>query len=146
MSDQRLFWVSPFVLKQRGGKVLATYPMILAGEDIIQPLIEVSIWGEANVIKHRPAAQHSRHGLRSEWYSCVTDLNNQGRIICRSSSFFFFFFFISYRHCSVQGRTDQGGDLIAVGLLNTFWTKRGNCSLGFFKGPTLCKIHLTGVF
>lgn len=87
MSDQRPFWVSPFVLKQRGGKVLATYPMILAGEDIIQPLIEVSIWGEANVIKHRPAAQHSRHGLRSERYSCVTDLNNQGRIICRSSFF-----------------------------------------------------------
>lgn len=53
--------------------MLATYPVILAGQDVIQPLIEVPVWGEADVIKHRPAAQHSRHGLRSKQHSYVID-------------------------------------------------------------------------
>lgn len=67
--------------------MLATYPVILAGQDVIQPLIEVPVWGEADVIKHRPAAQHSRHGLRSKQHSYVTDFffKSKEGIICRSS-------------------------------------------------------------
>lgn len=67
------FWVNSLFSEQRGGKVLATYPVILAGQDIIQPLIEVSVWGEADVIKHRPATQHSRHSLGSKQHSYVIE-------------------------------------------------------------------------
>lgn len=95
--------------------MLATYPVILAGQDVIQPLIEVPVWGEADVIKHRPAAQHSRHGLRSKQHSYVID-----------------FFF--------KARKELFADLLfppPAELLHT--VQRDDCSQGLLKVPCCAK-------
>lgn len=46
---------------------LPTYPQVLAGQDIIQPLVQVAIWRETDIVEHRSAAQDSRHGLKTKW-------------------------------------------------------------------------------
>lgn len=45
---------------------LASYPQILTGKDVIQPLIEVAIRREPYVVEHRATTKHSRHGLWKE--------------------------------------------------------------------------------
>lgn len=40
--------------------------LVLWIQNVIQPLVEVAIRGEANIVSYRPTTQHSRHGLENQ--------------------------------------------------------------------------------
>ena len=51
-------------MKGEGSVRALSYPEVVAGQDVVQPLVQVAVVGQAHVVEDGPAAEHSRHGLR----------------------------------------------------------------------------------
>lgn len=43
-----------------------SYLFVLRIQDIVQPLVQVAIRGQADIVSHRSTTQHCRHGLENE--------------------------------------------------------------------------------